>query len=122
MNAREKKKAFKKRIAKLESDNKLMKDIIKNHPGMAELYSLYNQPCNVTHSTMNFREYRFRRVIPRYMKDIEDYTEHIKRALAIDLAEAIRDDICFEPVEIRGERAIEASVFIGKGLNDEILS
>ena len=114
MNARQAKKYLKKQIDRLAYDNELMRKIIDNSPKMAELYHLYNQPCNVTYSTMSFQEYRFRRVIPRYMADIEDYTEHIRNALAIDLAEAIRKDIRFEPVEICGERAIEASIYIGR--------
>ena len=114
MNARQAKKYLKKQIDRLACDNELMRKIIDNSPKMAELYNLYNQPCNVTYSTMSFQEYRFRRVIPHYMADIEDYTEHIRHALAIALAEAIRKDIRFESVEICGERAIEASIYIGR--------
>lgn len=114
MNARQTKKHLKKQIYRLTCDNKLMREIIDNSPRMAELYNLYNRPCNVTYSTMSFREYKFRRAIPRYMADVEGYTEHIRHALAIDIAEAIRKDIHFEPVEICGERAIEASIYIGR--------
>ena len=114
MNARQAKKHLKRQIERLKSDNELMREIIDNSPRMAELYNLYNRPCNVTYSTMSFQEYRIRRMIPRYMADIEDYTKHIRHALVGDLAEAIEKDICFEPVEICGERAIEASIYIGR--------
>lgn len=120
MNAREKKKALKKRIEKLESDNKLMKDIIEDHPGMLELYNLYNRPVPVTYHTVNFEKYACRRMIPRYMADISEYEEHIKHALVLDLAEDIKHEVAFKYVEVMGEKGIEASIFIGKGLNDEI--
>jgi len=114
MNARQTKKLLKKAIDRLAQDNKIMREIIDNSPKMAELYNLYNQPCNVTYSTMSFQEYRVRRMIPRYMTGIEDYTEHIKHALVRDLAEAITKDICYESVEICGEKAVEASIYIGR--------
>lgn len=114
MNARQAKKRFKMRIERLKSDNDLMRKIIDNSPRMAELYNLYNRPCNVTYSTMSFQEYRFRRVIPSYLADLEDYTEWCRNALAIDLAKAITKDIRFEPVEICGEKALEASIYIGR--------
>ena len=114
MNARQAKKHLKKRIYQLDSDNKLMREIIDNSPRMAELYNLYNRPCNVTYSTMTFQEYRLRAVIPFYVADNEDYKEHVKHSLVRDLAEAIVKDIRFETVEICGERAIEASVFVGR--------
>lgn len=114
MNARQAKKRFKMRIDRLSRDNKLMREIIDNSPKMSELYNLYNRPLNVTHSTMSFQEYRVRRVIPPYMADLEGYKEHIRRALVGDLAEAIKKDVSFEPVEICGERAIEASIYIGR--------
>lgn len=114
MNARQTKKRLKMRIERLKSDNDLMRKIIDNSPRMAELYNLYNRPCNVTYSTMSFQEYRVRRVIPRYMADWEDYSEHIKHALVGDLAEVIMKDIRYESVEICGERAIEASIYVGR--------
>lgn len=114
MNARQTKKRLKKQIERITSDNKLMREIIDDSPRMAELYNLYNQPCNVTYSTMSFQEYRVRRAIPRYMADLEDYLEHIKHALVRDLAEVITKDIRYESVEICGERAIEASIYIGR--------
>lgn len=114
MNARQTKKHLKKQIERIARDNKLMREIIDDSPRMAELYNLYNQPCNVTYSTMSFQEYRVRRVIPRYMADLEDYSEHIKHALVRDLAEVITKDIRYESVEICGERAIEASIYIGR--------
>lgn len=114
MNARQAKKHLKKRIDRLARDNELMRNIIDNSPRMAELYYLYNQPCNVTYSTMSFQEYHVRRSIPRYMADLGDYTEHLKHALVRDLAEVITKDIRFESVEICGEKAIEASIYIGR--------
>ena len=114
MNARQTKKRLKMRIERLKSDNDLMRKIIDNSPRMAELYNLYNRPCNVIESTMRLQEYKFQRVIPRYMADIEDYAEHVRHALVRDIAEVIAKDIHYESVEICGERAIEASIYVGR--------
>ena len=114
MNARQAKKHLKKQIYRLTCDNELMREIIDNTPKMAELYNLYNQPCNVTYSAMSVQEYKFRRVVPHYMIGIEDYAEHVKRHLVRDIAEVISNDISFESVEICGERAIEASIYVGR--------
>lgn len=114
MNARQAKKRLKMQISRLTCDNKLMREIIDDSEQMAALYNLYNQPHNVTYSTMRVQEYRFRRVIPPYMIDIEDYAEHIKHALVRDVAEVIANDISFESVEICGEKAIEASIYVGR--------
>ena len=114
MNARQAKKHLKKQIYRLACDNELMREIIDNSPKMAELYNLYNRPLNVTYSAMSFQKYSCRRSIPPYVRDIEGYTERTRRALVSDLAEVIAKDITFEPVEICGERAIEASIYVGR--------
>ncbi len=114
MNLRQQKKRLKVRIIKLESDNKLIKDIINNYPGMRELYDLYNKPHFVTTSTMHFEKYKCQRVIPPYMADLKEYEAHIKRALVGDLAEVIKNDIQYEVVDMCGTKSIEATIYIGR--------
>ena len=114
MNARQTKKYLKKQIYRLTRDNKLMRDIIDNSPKMAELYDLYNRPCNVTYSTMNFQKYTCKRVIPPYATDSKVYEEQAKRALVGDLARVIENDIQFEVMDMYGTKEIYASIYIGR--------
>ena len=114
MNARQTKKVLKKQIGKLQSDNDLMRRIIANSPKMQELYDLYNKPTFVTHTTMQFQEFKAKRMIPVYMADVEGIIEHTKQAVAKDLFEGIKDNITYEVAAEHRPTSITASIFIGK--------
>lgn len=125
MNARQKAKKQKKEISALQSDNDLMREIIADTPTMQELYDAYNKPKFITHTTMQFQEYRARRIIPNritdatglmpiYITDIEEVIEYEKQALAKDLFEDIKENITYE-VDTEGlTPTITASIFVGK--------
>lgn len=128
MNARQKAKKLKKKINTLESDNDLMRRIIADSPTMQELYDAYNKPTFVTHTTMQFQEYRAKRIIPNrvtdatglmpnYITDVEEVIEYEKQALAKDLLEDIKENITYE-VDDEDEYmapTITASIFVGRG-------
>ena len=114
MNARQKAKKLKKQIGTLESDNDLMRRIIADSPAMQELYDLYNKPKFVTHTTMQFQEFRAKRMIPVYMADIEGVIERAKQALARDFFEDIKENITYEVDDKDMPPIITASIFIGK--------
>ena len=114
MNARQTKKYLKKQITKLQSDNDLMRNIIADSPTMQELYDLYNKPHFVTHTTMQFQEYRARRTITPYRVDDERVVEYIKQALARDLFEGIKDSINYEVSTEHCISLITASIFVGR--------
>lgn len=114
MNARQKAKKYKKKIKTLESDNKLMRDIIADSPAMQELYDLYNKPTLVTHTTMHFQEFRVKRMIPIYMADVEGIVEHTKQAVAKDLLEEIKENITYEVDTECMAPTITASIFVGR--------
>lgn len=113
MNARQKAKKYKKKINTLESDNDLMRSIIADSPAMQELYDLYNKPTFVTHTTMQFQEYRVKRMVPVYMADIEG-VERTKQAVAKDLFEEIKENITYEVNTECMTPTITASIFIGR--------
>lgn len=113
MNARQKAKKLKKEIHALKSDNDLMRDIIADSPAMQELYDLYNKPKFVTHTTMQFQEYRARRMVPVYMADIVTIGR-IKQALVKDLFEEIKENITYEVDDEDIAPTITASIFIGR--------
>ena len=114
MNARQKAKKYKKKINTLKSDNDLMRRIIADSPTMQELYDLYNKPKFVTHTTMQFQEFRARRIIPAYMADVAGVIEHTKQAVAKDLFEEIKENITYEVDAECKSSAITASIFIGR--------
>lgn len=113
MNARQKAKKLKKEIHTLKSDNDLMRDIITDTPAMQELYDAYNKPKFVTHTTMQFQEYRARRIVPVYMRDIVTIGR-IKQALAKDLLEDIKENITYEVDDKDMPPTITASIFVGR--------
>lgn len=114
MNARQYKKVLKKRINRLESDNDLMRRIIADSPTMQELYDLYNKPLSVTHTTMQFQEYRAKRTIPPYMADVEGVVEHTKQAVARDLFEGIKESIVYDIGTEHFIPTVTASIFVGR--------
>ena len=125
MNARQKVKKLKRKIDSLKSDNSLMRRIIEDSPAMQELYDLYNKPKFVTHTTMQFQEYRARRIIPNrvtdatglapiYITDADGVIEYEKQALAKDLFEEVKDNITYEVDDEDMPPIITASIFIGK--------
>lgn len=116
MNARQKVKKLKKEINVIESDNDLMRRIIADSPSMQELYDLYNKPKFVTHTTMQFKEFRVKRIINPvdYMADIEGIIERAKQALARDFFDDIKENITYEVDDKDMPPIITASIFIGK--------
>lgn len=114
MNARQKAKKLKKKINTLQSDNNLMRRIIADSPAMQELYDTYNKPKFVTYTTMQFQEYRAKRIVPVYMRDLDGFIERTKQAVAKDLFEDIKENITYD-VDTECEiPTITASIFIGK--------
>lgn len=113
MNARQKAKKYKKKIGILESDNKLMREIIADSPAMQELYDLYNKPKFVTHTTMQFQEFRAKRMVPVYMRDIDGIIERTKQAVAEDLFECVKDNITYVVDDKDMTPIITASIFVG---------
>lgn len=114
MNARQKAKKLKKKIHTLKSDNDLMHKIIADSPTMQELYDLYNKPTFVTHTTMQFQEFRAKRIVPIYMADIEKDIERGKQALARDLFEGIKENITYEIDNENRPPIIAASIYVGR--------
>jgi len=114
MNARQMKKHLKKQIGKLQSDNDLMRRIITDSPTMQELYDLYNKPKFVTHTTMQFQEYRSRRFLPPYRPYDAGFIALFKQSLTKDLFEAIKENITYEIDTECEAPTITASIFVGR--------
>lgn len=110
MNARQKAKKYKNKIKDLESDNKLMQEIIADSPAMQELYDAYNKSTFVKYTNMYFQQFKAKRMIPVYMTDVDLIIGRTKLAVADDLFEAIKDDITYEI----DNNCITASIFVGR--------
>lgn len=107
MNARQKAK-------KLKKENDLMRRIITDTPAMQELYDAYNKPKFVTHTAMQFQEFRVKRTIPIYMEDIDGFIERAKPAFEKALLEEIKENITYEVDDDDMSPIITASIFIGR--------
>ena len=114
MNARQKAKNLKRKVNDLKSDNDLMRSIIADSPAMQELYDAYNKPKFVTHTTMQFQEFRIKRMVPVYMRDLDGFIERAKQAVAKDLLEEIKENITYEVDTECMAPTITASIFIGR--------
>ena len=120
MNARQKAKKYKKKINTLQSDNDLMRRIIRDTPAIQHLYDAYNKPVFVTHTTMQFQEFRAKRVIPSYMTDVKGFMDREKQAVTKDLLEEIKENITYEIDDTEYETStITASIFVGKSEDKE---
>ncbi len=115
MNARQKAKNLKKKINTLNADNDLMHRIIADSPTMQELYDAYNKPLNITHTTMQFQEYRSK----RFLSPDRPYDAGIiaicKQGLAKDLFDVVKENITYEIDAECMTPTITASIFIGIG-------
>jgi hypothetical protein len=72
------------------------------------------QELKVRHTAMDFQEIRAKRLIPAYMSGDGEYIKYVKRALAQDICEAIKDDVSYKVGSEFGRPAITASIFIGR--------
>ena len=114
MNARQKAKKLKKKIGTLKSDNDLMRRIIGDCPAMQELYDAYNKPKFVTQTTMQFHEFRVKRIVPVYMRELEGHFTRAKQAVTKDLLEEIKENITYEYDTECMQPTITASIFVGR--------
>ena len=114
MNARQKAKKLKKEIDTLESDNDLMRRIIADSPAMQELYDAYNKPKFVTHTTMQFQEYRSKVFLNSDILDDTGLIETLKHEIAYGLVEDIKKDITYEVDAKCMPPTITASIFVGR--------
>lgn len=115
MNARQKAKKLKKEINTLKSDNDLMHRIIADSPAMQELYDAYNKPKFVTHTTMQFQEFKAQRIFPiSTSTGLDVFIEYAKQIVAKDLLEEIKDNITYEVDTERITPIITASIFVGR--------
>lgn len=123
MNARQTKKNLKRKIQKLESDNRLMKRIIEDHSEMLELYDLYNSPLFVTQTTMRFQKYAAEQIIPWFSPDInnEHFIEKIKSQLVQKMLPAVKENAIFD-FDIDKEHMwgrVRATLYLGRKDEDK---
>ena len=91
-----------------------MRRIIADSPEMQELYDVFNKPLNVTYTTLQFQEFKAKRMIPVYMADVEGIIEHTKQSVAKDLFEGIKENITYEIDAEHRLTSITGSIFIGR--------
>ena len=117
MNSRQSKKLLKIKIQKLESDNRLMKQIIMNNDEMLRLYDLYNKPLNVTRTSIDVRKYKTQKVLSPYEKKYLDdavFLREMKHEIARSFIDVVESNLIYEIDEQEGMPRITATLYIGK--------
>lgn len=114
MNARQTKKNLKKQIDKLQSDNKLMFDIIADNPGMQETYDRWTKPLNVVHTRLQFEKFAAKRTV-----DDNYGMEYSKLLAAKDLLERIKDEITYKVDTDQRFPTVTANIIIGYSWQEE---
>ena len=117
MNARQTKKNLKWKIQKLESDNNLMKSIIKDHSEMLELYDLYNSPKFVTQTTMRFIKYQDEQFVPLYYPYgacDKHIIERIKWHLVDKMRDAVMENTIFDVDQKEMLVRVRATLYLGR--------
>ena len=94
MNKRQLKKKLKKQIARLKSDNDLMRRIIEDSPAMAEQYDIWTQPLNIIQAQVHLDEYRCKRIMP--LDYDEAVVKVIKHTMELEMLDLIRNNITYE--------------------------
>ena len=112
MNARQSKKKLKRQIARLESDNDLMRRIIENSPDMAEQYALWSQPLNVIQTQVHLDEYRCKRIMP--LDYDEAVVEVLKHTMESEILDLIKNNIAYEFGTEYSHPTLTGSIFIGR--------
>ena len=113
MNRRQKMKRLKKELVRVKGDNRIMRDIIKDSPRMAELYYLYNRPVNVTTTAMRFEQCKGKRFLPPDNPHNAMFAEFYKHELEREMFETIKNYIEFEIHDKDMYPSIEGSIYIG---------
>ena len=117
MNLRQSKKLLKKKIEKLESDNRLMKQIISNNDEMLRLYDLYNKPLNVTRTSIDVRKYKQKKVLSpceRFLLDDAIFMRKMKHDMARSFIDAVESNLIYEIDTQDRMPSITATLYIGK--------
>lgn len=121
MNSRQSKKLLKIKIQKLESDNRLMKQIIMDNDEMLRLYDLYNKPLNVIRTSIDVRKYKTKKVLSPYEKKYLDdavFLREMKHDIARSFIDAVESNLIYEIDTQDRMPSITATLYIGKEVKD----
>lgn len=100
------------KLKRLKSENKLMRNIIKDHEGMIRAYRLYTGDLYIT--KLPAQEYRQRVLIPFSQESDPAFLERSARIAKYDLFESISDDISVKYFEEMGRKICEASILVAR--------
>ena len=114
MNARQTKKLLKKKIDKIQSDNKLMHDIIADTPAMQNLYDCYNKSLNIIYTPLQFKQIRARRFLPYDKRNNCEVITKVKQELERDLFEIVKNLITYDYNTECLPPSITASIFASR--------
>lgn len=100
------------KLKRLKSENKLMRNIIKDHEGMLRTYRLYTGDLYIT--KLPAHEYRQRVLVPLGQENNPTILEQSARWAKSELLEGISDDISVKYFEEMGRKICEASILVSR--------
>lgn len=112
MNKRQLKKKLKRQIARLKSDNALMRSIIDDCPAMAEQYAIWSRPLNVVYSQVQLNEYKSERPLP--LDYNEAVVEAFKHTMESEIFELVKSNVTYEVSTEYFYPTLIGSIFIGR--------
>lgn len=91
-----------------------MRRIITESPILQKIYDVHTKPLKVQYTTMQFQEFKARRMFPDYLKNACGFMDYAKEAVAKDLFKGIKDNITYEVDAECTTTTITASIYVGR--------
>lgn len=102
------------KMKQLKSQNKLMRDIIRNNADMERTYHLWTKGLEIKQTTIPIEEYKCVRIISPLFANNDKYIEIESKLVAIDLINELKDYVSIEILDLGWEKVIRGSIFVGK--------
>lgn len=100
-------------MKRLKSQNKLMRDIIRNSTDMERTYHLWTDGLEIKQTTIPIEEYKRERIIPYSLRNNDKYIEVVTREVITDLCHGLRDYVSIETHDLGWEKVIHGSILVG---------
>ena len=102
------------KLKRLKSDNKLMRNIIRNSPQMEDLYKSFNSPLrNITHTTMTFEKLKSAKYLP-FENEIDGRVmEGYQNWLADEVCELVKNYVKYDINRDSYPPKLEATLYVG---------
>lgn len=102
------------KMKRLKSQNKLMRDIIRNSADMERTYHLWTEGLGIKQTKIPIEEFKCVRIISPLFVHNDKYIEAESRLVVIDLLDELKDYVSIEIRDLGWEKVIHGSILVGK--------